>query len=553
MFLSSSLYAMGEGEEEKSKGALTIPPPPAALSLSSQKIDWEIKWKTLENYIYEGLQKAKSKKGLPLIEQNQIESLIGKFSNQFNAFFSSNSIPKKTVKSMKSLKEDLLPGFFAFLSFMLDAHRGYLISLSSSSSSSSSSSVDSLAQDVVLSCDIAATEEERRPSLEQFQKVRKIISLTLKEFNFIKEGSSLGLIELKDNPKDCIGYYCDSERGHILFPVTKNKRPQIIFTPLDGFDEEHQRAFVLMPDLEFIRDTGFVIERLPQKIIKIKGYHGKNSLFPFTTYRTTARSSEDEDSPFYPILKEIWQDVKSLENNEAIFIPIPETQQEKDIVELLLIEDLIAEAKAAPQQGEKIKEVEEEEKTLVTEATSQQGGTIKEVEEEEEEEEEEKVLVTKKAPLLLKDDAELELYAAKLEEKVLTEYEQQMRKEQEEISSRVASGADLKPIKTKKGKKTSKSKSVPKEQKVDPKEKKRQILGELKVTGRKKFGDVLKILKSVAQKDPSIIQSVTVKGSHISIHGATGVGTVVRPHGGKDDIAPRIVNKILTRLLGIDE
>ncbi|HCC23983.1 MAG TPA: hypothetical protein DEP85_00515, partial [Holosporales bacterium] len=171
----------------------------------------------------------------------------------------------------------------------------------------------------------------------------------------------------------------------------------------------------------------------------------------------------------------------------------------------------------------------------------------------EEEEEEEKVLVTKKAPLLLKDDAELELYAAKLEEKVLTEYEQQMRKEQEEISSRVASGADLKPIKTKKGKKTSKSKSVPKEQKVDPKEKKRQILGELKVTGRKKFGDVLKILKSVAQKDPSIIQSVTVKGSHISIHGATGVGTVVRPHGGKDDIAPRIVNKILTRLLGIDE
>src|SRR3990167_7044608 len=108
---------------------------------------------------------------------------------------------------MKSLKEDLLPGFFAFLSFMLDAHRGYLISFSSSSSS-----VDSLAQDVVLSCDIAATEEERRPSLEQFQKVRKIISLTLKEFNFIKEGSSLGLIELKDNPKDCIGYYCDSER-----------------------------------------------------------------------------------------------------------------------------------------------------------------------------------------------------------------------------------------------------------------------------------------------------------------------------------------------------
>src|SRR3989338_3222701 len=508
LFLSSSLYAMGEGEEEKSKGALTIPPPPAALSLSSQKIDWEIKCKTLENYIYEGLQKAKSKKGLPLIEQNQIESLIGKFSNQFNAFFSSNSIPKKTVKSMKSLKEDLLPGFFAFLSFMLDAHRGYLISLSSSSSSSSSSSVDSLAQDVVLSCDIAATEEERRPSLEQFQKVRKIISLTLKEFNFIKEGSSLGLIELKDNPKDCIGYYCDSERGHILFPVTKNKRPQIIFTPLDGFDEEHQRAFVLMPDLEFIRDTGFVIERLPQKIIKIKGYHGKNSLFPFTTYRTTARSSEDEDSPFYPILKDIWKDVNSLENNEAIFIPIPETQQEKDIVELLLIEDLIAEAKAAPQQGEKIKEVEEEEET----------------------EEEEKVLVTKKAPLLLKDDAELELYAAKLEEKVLTEYEQQMRKEQEEISSRVASGADLKPIKTKKGKKTSKSKSVPKEQKVDPKEKKRQILGELKVTGRKKFGDVLKILKSVAQKDPSIIQSVTVKGSHISIHGATGVGTVVRPH-----------------------
>src|SRR3990167_2057225 len=68
----------------------------------------------------------------------------------------------------------------------------------------------------------------------------------------------------------------------------------------------------------------------------------------------------------------------------------------------------------------------------------------------------------------------------------------------------------------------------------------------------KKLKDVLGILKSVAKKDPSLIQTVTTRGSHVSFHGTTGVETIAKPHGGRTDIASGIVNRMLAKLLGVD-
>ena len=507
LFLNSSLCAMEPEEEKRSSPTLSLLQ--GAPSISPQELDWEIDWKTLQEYMRSGFKKAQTiEKITPNeFEQKKADEILNNFRTQFEAFFKKNSIPEKTVKSFKQLNENLLPEFFYFFNLIVAANQGHILSLSSVSSS-----VEPLARNVVLSSTVAATEEERRPSLQEFQKIRSAIFETLKCFALIKPDTSPGLIKLKDD-RHHIGYYSDLKEGDILFPVKQSKRFQIVSAQ---FDVKHQKTFVIAPNLAFVRDSGFVIEMLPEKIMKVKGFYGEKSPFTFTTHRTTARSSGDKDSsPFYPILKEIWPEVEELTENEVVFVPMPTTPQEWNILELLFIEDLAEEAK-----GEEIKE------------TKQEG----------------EAMATKRGPFLLE-------YVEELKTAVLSEYEQQIRAEQDEISHRVASGGNEAPKKAKKGKAKNKKKAPQKKQevkKVDYATRKAELFKQLKAEHRKKFKDVLGILKSVAKKDPSLIQTVTTRGSHVSFHGTTGVETIAKPHGGRTDIASGIVNRMLAKLLGVD-
>src|SRR3989338_8725167 len=414
LFLNSSLCAMEPEEEKRSSPTLSLLQ--GAPSISPQELDWEIDWKTLQEYMRSGFKKAQTiEKITPNeFEQKKADEILNNFRTQFEAFFKKNSIPEKTVKSFKQLNENLLPEFFYFFNLIVAANQGHILSLSSVSSS-----VEPLARNVVLSSTVAATEEERRPSLQEFQKIRSAIFETLKCFALIKPDTSPGLIKLKDD-RHHIGYYSDLKEGYILFPVKQSKRFQIVSAQ---FDVKHQKTFV--------------IEMLPEKIMKVKGFYGEKSPFPFTTHRTTARSSGDKDSsPFYPILKEIWPEVEELTENEVVFVPMPTTPQEWNILELLFIEDLAEEAK-----GEEIKE------------TKQEG----------------EAMATKRGPFLLE-------YVEELKTAVLSEYEQQIRAEQDEISHRVASGGNEAPKKTKKSKKS---------KKLIPQQEKRSYLSNLKLNTAK--------------------------------------------------------------------
>jgi len=122
LFLNSSLCAMEPEEEKRSSPTLSLLQ--GAPSISPQELDWEIDWKTLQEYMRSGFKKAQTiEKITPNeFEQKKADEILNNFRTQFEAFFKKNSIPEKTVKSFKQLNENLLPEFFYFFNRSMGFH-----------------------------------------------------------------------------------------------------------------------------------------------------------------------------------------------------------------------------------------------------------------------------------------------------------------------------------------------------------------------------------------------------------------------------------------------
>lgn len=505
--ISSTSYAMEHSPVPEDELLVK----PSALSVKPVE---EINWSLMDTYIERGLKLSSAQESVSLSSEEiaSVNATSITFKTQFLNYFHNKHKPT-TLKSMRELKT-LLNLFYKYLVYSCAADMGHI-----------RSSASPYARYGVLDREsMVETKPTRDPFFHELQSITNLLFGQLEQSKIFEFSHHTGIISVTDAWK--IGYFTD-ENGYVPFSFLTREYDQYLTLGWGKQDPMHQKN-VLIRGGEFVSDSGFILNLSPMNNFKVTGYYGENSQFPYTQYRITAHVSPMVESPLIESIKRSMPDSivtgkQKLRENEAFFISIPSTPQEYALLEILFLEDLM-------------------EETHTDSRTNKN------------------VLAFLKQ---LSFEESIEDQTGKLEGEILSEYEAQVKKEQELRSQRVRSGQIYKQkgaAKKSKGKRKGKAKSrgINKGKAtqsaaslIDTKQPAKDLYKKYKAEGRTKYNDILRILNCVVKEYPSGLSklSISIKGSHINVHGEHDGFTIVKPHGGKRALPAYTVNKILSQLI----
>jgi len=132
------------------------------------------------------------------------------------------------------------------------------------------------------------------------------------------------------------------EGGYVPFPLVPEEYcwPIPIFY---GAQQNPQKHFVFSEG-NLVADTGILISPNPDKgYFKFLGQYGQDHAFPYTCVRLTLRVPFDDNTLFLQSLKNVLGEEAM--KRDFHFISLPHTVEEQNMLELLILEDLLAEKK----------------------------------------------------------------------------------------------------------------------------------------------------------------------------------------------------------------
>jgi hypothetical protein len=343
--------------------------------------------------------------------------------------------------------------------------------------------------------------------------------------------AELGIVWVKDN------------NGIVPMPINPQKMSKMIYqaaAPYGWWGDYYQRSIMVIEG-KLIESPGVYVESKDGRVFKFVQERG--ALGGFVTNPKTARTMED-----YPVVSFL-QSMSLFRVQEGIqkaFIHLPHSWEEQQEFEAVLLEELQKDLEAGDQDAGFA------ESFLGAYVRSLEWNTSKV--EVIEEPLVDTLLVGKSSSVASLPDVLTQRIDSLYEQQVRVEYEARVRKQQEEISKKVAEGSVVgRPKPHKGGKGTSAPSKAPAkdstptslDQDVFTAEQRAEliakILNDVKERGRVKWRTLARMiitgLKSAAKGD-HVIVDCTGRGSHFGLRlkgVEEGAGlTVVRPHGKAD-------------------
>ncbi len=279
----------------------------------------------------------------------------------------------------------------------------------------------------------------------------------------------------------------------------------------------------------------------------MKRYYGNHPLHPLEADSFPTRL--DPSKAVHRLLADLAEESNPHLDETVAFLPFPQSREEEDLLNILLLEEMAKEA--APQNQQETLEF------LLNYGYFEERGL-------EAPEQPLALLFQEEAPMVTTTVLPSTSYTETvshlkkpIEDRLIAEAEQKIRDEQEQIRQKVITQAEAakeapSPSKSK-GKKTSSTPSqaaaaaalAPRELTEDEIKRKAKIsVAVQKAKASGKFKDLLKVLNTLRLED----REERRRGSHHVVEGATGPVTLVHPHGGDRRIYPGRVRSIISRL-----
>lgn len=502
--LKSPLYALNNDEAEAFK------------QTTSPKIRYrplkDIKWDVLHKYIETGYELGAQQLGIKFDNylNYQVSANLSVFEENFERCFRGSL--KKTIVKCRELKS-LLGQFYNYLSYAYKANDAFIRKDAENKDN----------HGIVDRAQVAKNKSSRDVAFSELQAVTNLLFKGLSDLQLFNFADSRGIIPATDT--GMIAFSMD-EGGYVPLPILNVNYTQIVNINWGQFDHDLQENYVVTKGT-LIQESGFLLEVMAGNRLKVRGYNGDKGEHPFTAHKTTASTWLKSDNKILDIFQgilpfEVINGTRKMRENEGIFVAIPSNQQEWEMLELLFMEGIQAETELSNQAI--------------------------------------------KAGLI--DDCDTGLRRLdEFKNELLSDYEAKIRAEQEERSKLVQEGkieGRKKQAKKKKGKAKAKAKEkgkvVPSQKataSTNPKNQQylaRTHYEKHRAECRTKYRDLLKILNNIVSEFPEHVKArITTKGSHINVHGEDSGFTIVRPHGGNDDLPPYQVNRIINQLLSFIE
>ncbi len=498
---SSSLLAMDS--DLQGTPSSVVPHKPTVKYAESRTVKWE----ELNRYISRGVSLTVSPDGSPLPEGYRIplEETLSMFPELFRGI---KSTSRKKLDQRKYLN-NLLSQFYFYVLYAQMADNHYLREHGRASESP-------------FGAADRRTALANKPIRDQF--FNELQPLTNSVFKALEDG---GVQTFRDpeglfsaNQDGLFGYMRD-QGGYIPFVARRFPYLQIVNITWGQYPSEHQPNFLI--DGDKIRpETGLVFEVTDRAHLKVRGVLGANTEFPYTAHRITLRIPLLDQLPLFQLFKsvipgEFARPRANLDHNPVHLLPFPETPLDWKMVELLFLEDLQKERNESSSSN-----------SLLLENCR-----------------------------LLEDETPLEDQTSQLSSSLLSDYEARIKAEQEDRSRRLQEGTlfpQKKVGKKKRGK--GKAQNVATVASADNQKNatKEELFAAYKVESRQRYREVLRLLRNVMAQLPSDkIRHVVMRGSHVTVHGESGGFTLVKPHGGQDDLSAFTVNRILLKIIQLGQ
>jgi len=517
--LVSSSYSLASSKEEydiseNKGGSLSLSKTPASSSDVSPKGPSKADWADIQNFIVKGIKNSCQNEGLDTSAIDNVQTTFVQFRAEFTNLYRKGIRLSKDNKNIRALKE-LLSIYFKVLTAAYSAFDTEM--KIEGGAYQNQYGITSRSQY------IRAYDDKFKPFFTKFQRVSHILLSSLNDLGVSPLKENLGIIRVDHY---AIGY-CKDDNGFVPYPFKIMLDLNLMNLTWGQFDPYHQRTFLIKED-SIMSDSGFV-STVHKGFLKIQGYYGLNSSFPYSSYPDTARLNMAESNhPWITTFKEAFGE-ENWKEGKVGFIPFPSTNKEWGILEVLFLEgiDTVVNNNNHPSH---------------------------------------KQALDYKSFLEKKNESPLENQKNKLESSLLNAFEDEIHKQQEEISKRVASNevynatkqVDKKP--GAKGRYKQKNKNArPKTEKqetklpeVEVKPNAKEVYEKYKVESRVKFKGITQILNNLIKEFPSSeIKEVIRKGSHINFHGEGVKGATLVDLHEKESASPYVVNALISNFIGL--
>lgn len=398
----------------------------------------------------------------------------------------------------------------------------------------------------------------KKTYIHPFQRLTNGVFEILMNGRRIPSSASYGTLE-GDSKETLSVFYYTNERGYITNIFTRLKGTLLLNDTFgDLVDGAYQHLFVFEEGKQN-SECGFAVSfrenptphhKHQVSILPVRGGH---SDIPYTAFPVQMKRFYNDldtlnEDPTSAHLMHIFGE-ETFKGKKTKFFAVPSTPRDVAISELLFLESLVDEAKSeeptvyAPAM-QAIQLIEEAAEAPLADIMSALEGAIK------------------------SDVEQTEVNTARVEEKSLSTSKEQTTSSSSTFSQKYSKGAQKKGAKKGKGRgrnlqTTQKSavaqSSVPSVEEVAQARQDRinAIFETVKLEGRAKFGDYLKMINNVKRLFPkdvvaNALGSVSKKGSHSNFHALTGKGlTLVRKHGGDSHVPTGKVNSFGLQLIEV--